>query len=58
LAYNTLKFEADSKDLGASEDMLMALYDIVVKSITLIHLDVSGMNLGRDQVKFLTEGAA
>mmetsp|Transcript_35843 Transcript_35843/g.54945 ORF Transcript_35843/g.54945 Transcript_35843/m.54945 type:complete len:193 (+) Transcript_35843:3359-3937(+) len=59
-SYNTLYDEqwADESQLQASEDFLLALYEFINSSCTLCHIEVSGMNLSPDQLRFISEAMA
>ena len=48
LSYNSLHFDETSEEMLPSEKFLENMIAFVKTAAVLVHLDISGMNLGRD----------
>ena len=48
ISYNSLHFDETSSEPTASEEFVDNMVEFISKAMVLVHIDISGMNLGRD----------
>ena len=58
LSYNNLYFDENNIDLQPSEDFIENMCDFIICAEVLSHIEMSGMNLGREQVSQLAQTMA
>jgi len=53
LSYNTLDFDSNSRFLDYSETTLLGLVTFLNEAKKLTHINLSGMNFDKDQIKLI-----